>query len=380
MTTDLLTLISSDTELKKTAGTHGGEYHGACPFCGGRDRFAVWPNATRPGWWCRMCEKGGDAIQYLREKGYSFHDACAALEVVIGHPQIARSYTPPVECLPPSQAWRASAGGLVLTAQQELKRHARAVDYLHSRGLTDHTIAAAGLGYNPATRAVSRAAWGLEPDPKQGDKMWLPAGIVIPCRIDNQLWKVQIRRDDVKEGQDRYKTVTGSSNALYGASSLKVDSPAMLVEGPFDALAVWQEAGTLISVAACGTSGARRARWITRLALASEVLIALDADDAGDGAASWWLGVLENGRRWRPYYDDPGQMLQDGADVRGWVLAGLGRRAMDFHPEIAEFWSEALTNGWTEHLERLRRICAERGADYDLTIASLRGVAAHKEA
>jgi DNA primase len=71
-TADLYTLIGQDTVLKKASGTHGGEYQGACPFCGGKDRFRVWPNDTKPGWWCRMCEKGGDAIQYLREKGYTF--------------------------------------------------------------------------------------------------------------------------------------------------------------------------------------------------------------------------------------------------------------------------------------------------------------------
>ena len=47
--TDLLTLIGCDTALKKVASTKGGEYAGPCPFCGGRDRFRVWPNADQPG-------------------------------------------------------------------------------------------------------------------------------------------------------------------------------------------------------------------------------------------------------------------------------------------------------------------------------------------
>ena len=39
--TNLLALISLDTDLKRIASTGGGEYAGPCPFCGGRDRFQV---------------------------------------------------------------------------------------------------------------------------------------------------------------------------------------------------------------------------------------------------------------------------------------------------------------------------------------------------
>ena len=48
---DLLGLIGADTRLKKVASTGGGGYAGACPFCGGRDRFRVQPEQGR--WWCR---------------------------------------------------------------------------------------------------------------------------------------------------------------------------------------------------------------------------------------------------------------------------------------------------------------------------------------
>src|SRR5919108_6123521 len=64
----LLELIGSDTTLQKKAGTHGGEYAGLCPWCGGRDRFLVWPHAEPPRYWCRQCNRKGDAIQYLRDR------------------------------------------------------------------------------------------------------------------------------------------------------------------------------------------------------------------------------------------------------------------------------------------------------------------------
>ena len=75
----LISLIESDGgTLKKAATTNGGEYCGACPFCGGKDRFRVWPGTGR--YWCRSCGKSGDAIQYLRDRrGLSYVDACRYL-------------------------------------------------------------------------------------------------------------------------------------------------------------------------------------------------------------------------------------------------------------------------------------------------------------
>jgi len=72
---NLLDLISADGgALKKQATTGGGEYAGACPWCGGADRFRVWPGTGR--YWCRGCGKAGDAIQYLRDRrGLSFIEA-----------------------------------------------------------------------------------------------------------------------------------------------------------------------------------------------------------------------------------------------------------------------------------------------------------------
>ena len=374
MTIDLHSLIILDVALKRTAGTNGGEFHGACPFCGGKDRLAVWPFADRPSFWCRQCEKGGDAIQYLREKGMSYQDACAQLDIPLDRQQAARAFIPPVECKPPCQEWRAAAASFVLYAQAKLQSAPHILDYLTQRGLNRATIDKAMIGYNPATMERSRAKWGMEPHEKYGDVFWLSQGIVIPSHISNTFWKVQIRKEHVNDGEDRYKTVTGSSNALYNADSLTAGKPAMLVEGPFDALAVQQSAGDVIGVAACGTSGARRSRWLTKLALCNGVLVSLDADSAGDKGSAWWIENVEGARRWRPFYADPSQMLQDGADIRQWVLAGLGRsepQALTFTGIPLEYWREEVRLECAVSLARLKRIVSELGADYDRTIAGL---------
>lgn len=171
----------------------------------------------------------------------------------------------------------------------------------------------------------------------------------------------------------------------------------MLVEGVFDALSVQQEAGDLVAPVACGTSGARRARWIARLALSEPILNSLDADAAGDDCHYWMDALAPLARSWRPYWDDPSKMLQDGADLRGWVLAGLEKpfvfddidplsagapyttkraapwaapNAADNAALVRDYWREEVAHG-SPALARLERICGERGYSYQATIALL---------
>lgn len=60
------------TLKKKTAK----EYCCPCPFCGGTDRFCVWPDDNKA--WCRGCGWAGDDIQfYIDKDGLSFKDAAA---------------------------------------------------------------------------------------------------------------------------------------------------------------------------------------------------------------------------------------------------------------------------------------------------------------
>jgi hypothetical protein len=51
--------------------------------------------------------------------------------------------------------------------------------------------------------------------------------------------------------------------------------------------------------------------------------MAFDADRAGDRHAAYWLQVLPNARRWRPFWEDANQMGRDGVDLRAWITAGL---------------------------------------------------------
>jgi Toprim domain-containing protein len=199
-------------------------------------------------------------------------------------------------------------------------------------------------------------------------KIHLLQGIVFPWCVGSELWRVVFRREgDHIPKDERYRPIAGGGNTFYQVDTLRPNAPAMIVEGVLDALAVLQEAGDLIAVVGAGTTSGRLERWIGRLDLASTVLIALDADQAGDTASDWWLKALSpRAKRWRPYYDDPSAMLQDGADLRTWVREGLGmdpkwwREVARWPEDRQELWAERASI--IEYEGNLARDNAERQA------------------
>jgi len=222
---------------------------------------------------------------------------------------------------------------------------ARALAYLHHRGLTDDTIRAAQLGYHGVETWEEPQLWGLAADQK---RIWLPPGIVFPWLIGSELWHISIRRiGDTVGIEPRYVVVSGSGNTLFGVDTLQPNAPAMLVEGVLDALSVLQEAGDLLAVVATGsTTGGRLERWVGRLSLASTVLVAFEADDAGEAAAWWLMALGARAKRWRPYWGDPNQLLQDSVDLRMWVREGLGSESRWWR-DVAR-WSDDHRERWGE--------------------------------
>jgi hypothetical protein len=188
------------------------------------------------------------------------------------------------------------------------------------------------------------ALWGLPPPGSghgdQGRKrIWLPRGITLPWYVDGGLWRLNVRRPltpaQIASGQAKYMGPAGFANALYNADALRSGRgpcpAAVLVEGEIDALTIAQACGNEIAAVATGsTAGARRIRWVARLALAPAVLVAFDWDEtqeganAGERAAAWWLNALPNACRLRPLLHDVNS-LPDPQDVRAWIARALRR-------------------------------------------------------
>jgi DNA primase len=363
----MLELMSRYTELRKVASTEGGEYAGPCPWCGGKDRFRVWPHGDRPRCWCRRCEWRGDAIQFLRDfERVSYREACQRLHLPVTG-RLRRTSVPPRPKAPPlakapATPWQAKARAFTEQCEACLwsPEGRQALTYLHRRGLHDETLQMAHVGYHPAEHREPREAWGLLPDPER-PTVWLPQGIVFPWHIGAELWRVTIRctGPDIPS-YTRYIALVGGSNPLYLADCLRPNAPAMLVEGTLDALSVLQEAGDLIAVVAASTTWGRLERWIGRLALASIVLLGFDADEGGEAAVAWWLKALgSRAKRWRPYWDDPNAMLQGGADLRGWIREGLGQKP--------RWWRKI--SRWPEEQ---RELLAERAAIMEMDAGFIR--------
>lgn len=332
-TVDLLALINADTPLKRVASHRGGEYHGPCPFCGGKDRFRVQPSYKGGRFKCRHCGKGGDAINYIELRdSISFIEACERLGLRPGGEPTLRIAPKPQAPQPlvsdesewasTDPEWQAAADAFVMQCIDTIDsaEGAQARAYLYRRGLTEAVVNAHELGYN----AISHhEQWGSV-------RVWLPRGIVIPWQISHAYWKVNIRQDNPRNPEQRYIQAAGGANGLYNADLVRPGSIALLTEGEIDALSIYAGAidsiihHHIVPVATGSNTGARLMRWIVRISLADRVLLAFDDDAAGEAAASWWAQVLGNKAiRLKPLRHDVNESLQLGDDLDSWIRGVL---------------------------------------------------------
>lgn len=342
---DLLAVIAMGKELKRVASTQGGEYHGPCPFCGGRDRFSVQVNRNGRGgrWSCRQCSPSWqDAIAFVqRRDGVSFKEACRILGLDLqngsGKPhQMTRrtqnrssvrqknnSKRNPVDAPALiSEHWQEAAEDFVSYCQEILWTRKGKVTriQLRDRGLSDAVIEDAGLGYNPTTCRDDPGCWGFDAD---GKDIWLPKGIVIPWWIRDTLWRINIRQP---KREPKYIVPRGSANGLYNADDISLRSTVVMVEGEFDALSLMplRDRLDIVPVATGSATGSRLRKWEMRVALADQVLLAFDDDDAGEQAAKWWHQKLgSKAMRLCPLRHDVNDMLREGDDLVAWLEKGL---------------------------------------------------------
>ena len=337
---NLLQIIGSDTRLKRTSGTAGGEYHGACPLCNAEGKRSFWVQpkyGTTGRWRCRVCDQGGDAYRYVMQKqGLGFR---AAKALVDGDPVPSAGYKPKVDlsAAPDDPAPTAEPGrerdapSWQARVRQFIHRSANLADekpdlwkWLAARGVSQDVAVHAEIGANP-----EKFGWG-------GYDFF--RGIVIPCYdADGTIAYCKVRT-----GAGRYLHIRGGDGtAVYGLPnlSLKPDgcqtwsgNDVILVETELDALmlrsvlasertdlALWQQAALgSVTPLALGSATGGRQHASTIDMNAHRVFVALDADEAGDAAARWWLG--KDVARLRPVgAKDPGDMYKAGGAAAIWA-------------------------------------------------------------
>lgn len=212
-------------------------------------------------------------------------------------------------------AWQACAQAFVINCAENLQHSAgrEARQYLRARGLTDAIIEQHWLGYNAI---VQRVTWGQT-------EVYLPKGIIIPWQIDGKLWSVKIRQLD---REPKYMGVKGNANGLYRADQLTRRCIAVMVEGEFDALSLLAGATQMVAqhrlvpVATGSAAGAQTRDWVVRVAQAHKVILAFDADEAGDKAAGYWQPLFgSRAVRLKPAVHDINDMLRLGYDLEAWL-------------------------------------------------------------
>ena len=322
MGSTLLDLIGSDTRLKRVSSTKGGEYAGQCPWCGGNDRFRVWPDAEHPGYWCRGCARTGDAIDYLRQYRHMTYQQAQVFLGQAPEPKPRRGPTSKQTNGTPNSTWQSVGQDLIERASRYLwtDNGIHALAYLYGRGLVDETIKAARIGFIPKDHRDKPEYWGLTPYDTKA--VFIPRGIIIPWQAKGHLWNIRIRRANGPWG--RYHAIAGSSNGLYGADNVIYQHPVVITEGEFDALVLQQEISNMAAVVATGsTAGSRLPQWTELLSQASLALVAYDADTSGEKQSAYWTSTLGQAKRWRPYWGDVNDIALEGFDLKEWVKLGL---------------------------------------------------------
>lgn len=330
---NIFDLAQQKVNLKKVSTTNGGEWQGPCPWCGGTDRFHVWPEKGT--YWCRGCEKSGDAIQFLRDfEGKTFREACDYLNITMEQrpsepkPRTQKPQFTPATHQSPAQIWQHRAETFIAWAHANLKQNPDVMKWLAERGISAAAVDHHRLGWNPGENGKDiyrpRKTWGLPDEIKQDTgrpkKLWIPIGLVIPDITDNIIIRIRVRRP---EGEPRYYVIPGSSMSIM---IIGVDRKAfVIVESELDGIAC-AAATELCGAMAMGSSHTKPdAAAYELLKNTTHILNALDYDKAGATAMQWWDEQYgEKCDRWPvPQGKDPGEAYRLGTDLSAWIRAGL---------------------------------------------------------
>jgi len=344
---DLLKIIeAAGGTFKKFASSKGGIFKGPCPWCGGRDRFSIYPN-DKDGWYiCNQCKKRGDAVEFFSDyHGMSFRKACIAagcpekLKDLDQNNPVQQTPAPenararvdhdkwePRAITPPSESWVTKSEIILYSSYKFLlsgqgKKHR---DYLNARGITNETIMKARLGYNQVPVQYSYESFGLPPEKDRDGKertVWIPAGVIIPYYNDSGLVRIRIRNEN-PHGKSRYVLLTGGTTEFFIYPGCSDSKKTMIVESELDGWLMWQEAGDDINIMALGNSTTRPDTEAHKiLSECPGILSALDSDDAGLIETSWW-GKHYKTTLWPvPKGKDPGEAFVLGVDLGSWARA-----------------------------------------------------------
>lgn len=300
--TDLVALVqAAGVQLRR----HGANLVGRCPFHEDRSPSLV----VTPGkhlWNCLgACQAGGSVIDWvMRTERVSFRHAVERLRTRAGAPVSASSVSeapplPPIAAVDMDDA--ALARVVIDFYHATLKESAEATAYLERRGLNSVELidrfhlgyANRTLGYRLPHKALKAGAdvrgrlqrLGLM---RESGHEHLRGSLVVPVFGERgQVVQCYGRklRDDLREGTPLHLYLPGPHAGVWNAEALSSSKEIILCEALFDAMSFWV-AGHRNVITSYGVSGFTEAhRAALRLYGTERVLIAYDADEAGERAA-----------------------------------------------------------------------------------------------
>jgi hypothetical protein len=285
----------------------GRYFIGACPICGGRDRFTIKRNKDDV-WICRKCTTDGkyhDAIDFvMRYHNVDFKEALRRMGEPLPDRKPENTPRPPVQ-VTPSPDWQAEAWRQIDAASDALiaDETSQAAQYLAGRGISKGAIYMNLLG---CAEVYGRPAIVIP---------WLDSGNTVTAvkyRFIDELARTDTRK--------RYAMRKGSMPFLFGLKHiLETDTILLFVEGELNAVSILQCQPRGVSVVSAGSEGNGNEALIRTLASRyRRVFVWTDEAEKGHGirgrmnrkdAALIKSPVLE-GRKW-----DANEMLQAGALV-----------------------------------------------------------------
>jgi DNA primase len=313
---DLIDLVASD--LGQPVRKSGKYAFFRCPFHADKTpSFAV----TKDRYYCFGCHASGDGIKWIMERqGLSFLDACTALSTdsSISYRPIKKITEQEHIAQKRPDAYQPAWREIIDVCQKQLwtGQGARALEYLHKRGLTDQILKSPFFRVGFSTGQTIAG-------------VWVDHGIVIPCfRVDQNcdieyIDYIKIRHNS--HTMPKYRKLTGGGKGLYGASSLLGADIIFVVEGEFDCLLLTQEAGDLVGVCTLGGATDRFdwGRFGKYISYAKWLFIAYDGDIAGEKGVEVWQAL--SGRVKRACLPEhAGKDITDawksGVNLSDWVM------------------------------------------------------------
>lgn len=262
-TFDLVSLAGKIVNLHKTAGRY---YIGACPFCGGRDRFNVKHTNGGDLWICRKCtpEKYQDAVSFvMRYYNVKFPEAVKRMGGEL-RPDPSRAplrveRKPELLQVIPPQEWQARAWKAIDRASDRLidgPEGKPGRDYLTARGINRASMYVNLLGFDPAKY-----------DPVTERKR--PAVVIPWLDVGNVVTAVKYRFIDdlARDKSKRFIAMGGGIPCVYGLQNVLADDETLLiVEGELNAVSVLQVMPRGVSVVSMGSDTGGNAAIIQALA------------------------------------------------------------------------------------------------------------------